>query len=144
MDAATSFVNTLHFAGGGGFYVYREPMMCLMYKLLWLCYIAGAKLVPINSSSSMYREEGVEVYDVRNFIPLLHPTTRRPRSTVDWPGYSRLKRQAGIPCARNCMQLVWWVGQLRTTLGIGGDAKKEGLRKRVHAHPGRAGRPSCA
>ena len=81
------------------------------------------------------------------FIPvlaLLSSATRRPWSTVDWPGYSRLKKQAGIPCVRNCMQLVWWVGQLRTTLGIGSDAKKEGLRKRVHAHPGRAGRPTCA
>ena len=50
-------------------------------------------------------------------------------------------KQAGILCIRNCMQLV---SQLRTTLGIGSDAKKEGLRKRVHAHPGRAGRSTCA
>ena len=56
---------------------------------------------------------------------------------------SYISRQAGIPCIRNCMQLVWWVGQHRTTFGIGSDAKKEGLRKRVHAHPGRAGRPTC-
>ena len=86
-----------------------------------LCHHMGRSISSYGWSMPSYEGGHAIILPV---VSLLRSTTRRLRSTVDWPGYSRLKRQAGIPCVRNCTQLVRWVGQLRTTLGIGSDAKK--------------------